>query len=1210
MKNKANYVLKGRKNVKKPPVFLRHLSILFLTAVCSFCLHAKAFSQTVTISKDAASIRDIFREIYKQTKRQFVYTDKVLEGAKPIDIHVRNVSPDQALDICFKNQPFTFVLSGNAIIIQRKEEKYTEPVSSKNAWSPGRDIRGRVTDSSGKPVFGGSVLIKGTKRGTTTNSAGEFSLSGVDDNSILVFSCVGYIIQEVAVKGKAQIDIVLQSFDNSLNTVFVNVGYGRQKKEFLTASVSTVSGAELVKAPVPNLSTALKGQLAGLVALQTSGKPGSDGSTLTIRGIGTYTGQTAPLIMVDGVARDTYDDIDMNEVESVSILKDASATAVYGVRGANGVILIITKRGKEGPPAISVTTQTAQSSFTNLKPFANSYQYATLMNEQAMEEYWVKHANDADIKTWDDFIEKRSANWRTDGSLSFTDNDLTYFQNAHTPKLANGQANPWYDPYFHPDTDWKDKLFKKSTPTTQLNANITGGTRSMKYFVSLGYLNQGGLFKTDYMTYADKMEFTKSRYNLRGNFDFDVSQDFKIAVNVGTQFVTIGGMDNDQYVWEKKILWSFPMSSPGMINGKYVLPLAANGDDHYNPMYALESEDYWNITNNSILNSSVNANYKLDKLVKGLSVHALGSYDSYFASRSYGRFIPLLYDIRPNPSGDLLNPIFSQRNEASPPSIFADFYYGKWRKIYSEASINYDRYFGQHTISAMVLGSREKKYDPLLQYDLPHAYEGLTARANYNFAGKYIVEYDMGYNGSENFPVGKRFGYFPSYSGAWLLSKESFFPVNKMLNFVKLKGSYGEVGNDNIRPAGSTVDARYLYLPDTWKPDGGYTFGTLNSQQHINGADESVLGNPDVTWEVSKEMNLSLELHLFASKLSVIYEYYKNNRSNILSYRGTVPGIVAANLPPYNLGSVKSWGHDLELTYRDHIGDFNFYLRGNAAIQKNKILFQDEAILRGLEYQAATGHPVGQQLMLKADGLYTSWSQLYQTDNNGNPILSEPKLALKNGKPYTNAQGNTVFVKDLGYGGRPLQPGDVRLVDVNGDGVIDTKDQVRMGKTINPEYNFGLTVGFNYKGFDFSVLFAGIAGVARGGMGEYHFNHEQAIYAVDLNRYSTDRFSKGQQIDFPMADYDQNASGFGATNAGNSFFLINTSYVRLQNLSIGYTISRNFMKKMGVRSARIFVSGDNLYTWSAAKLWGDPENLGNIAYPLYKTYNTGVNISF
>src|SRR5882757_5308017 len=589
MKNKANYVLEKRKNKKTQQLFLRRVTILFLTALCVFCLHGKAFSQTVTIEKNGASIRDIFREIYKQTKRQFVYTDKVLEGAKPVDIHIKNASLDQALELCFKNQPFTYVLSGDAIVVQRKEEKYTEPISGKSVSSPGRDITGRVIDSSGKPVVGATVQVKGSRKGTTTNTAGEFSLSGVDDNSTLIFSYIGYTMQEFPAKGKTRIDVVLQSLENILNAVIVNVGYGRQKKEFLTASVSTVAGSELVKAPVPNLSTALKGQLAGLVALQTSGKPGSDGSTLTIRGIGTYTGQTSPLIMVDGVARDTYDDIDMNEVESVSILKDASATAVYGVRGANGVILITTKRGKEGPPKVSATAQTAISQFANMPDFVNSYQYASLLNEQSYENYWIQHANDADVHTWSDFASKRDANWIKEAVLYYSPEDLRYYQNAHTPTV-NGQTNPYYDPYGHPDQDWKKQMFKKFTPQTQYNVNITGGTKSVKYFVSLGYLKQGGLFNTDYMPFSDEMQFKKKRYNLRSNLDFDVNKDFRVSVDVSTQYVTITGMNNDDYTWEKRILWSSPLGSPGIINGKFAVPFS-NQNDQLNPLYAIANSN-------------------------------------------------------------------------------------------------------------------------------------------------------------------------------------------------------------------------------------------------------------------------------------------------------------------------------------------------------------------------------------------------------------------------------------------------------------------------------------------------------------------------------------------------------------------------------------------------------------------------------------------
>ncbi|HEU0227775.1 MAG TPA: TonB-dependent receptor [Arachidicoccus soli] len=1204
MHSKANYVLSARDFIKTLQITKTIAALLFIIAILQ-C--GKTNAQSITLSEHNQPVQTVFKEVWKQSGLQFVYTNKILEGAKPITINVKNASLSEVLRICFKGQPFIYTQTDKAIILQRKEVQAVK-ISSEKGNSEG-EVHGFITDSTGKPLEGASIVVKGSKYGTLTNSRGEYILENVPEMATLVFSYIGMVDQEVKVDGRASISVVLKSQASTMDDIVV-IGYGKQKREFLTASISTVTGAELVKSPVANLSTALKGQLAGLVALQSSGKPGSDGSTLTVRGIGTYTGNNAPLILVDGIARDTYDDIDPNEVATISVLRDASATAVYGVRGANGVILITTKRGSIGAPKISLTGQTAISSFTNVPSFANSYDYATLINEKAKENYWVNHANDPDITTWDQFLQKRDANWTNDGSLTYSADDLKYFQNAHTPKLANGQPNPLYDPYFHPDVDWKQKLFKKYAPMVQGNANISGGSKFMKYFVSLGYLNQGGLFKTDYMAYPNQMQFSKNRYNLRGNFDFDVTSDLKIAVNIGTEFVTITGMDNDDYIWEKKILWSSPMSSPGMINGRYVENITQGGNDQYNPMYAMESEDSWNVTNNSILNSSINAVYKLDRITRGLSIKGLASYDSYFSSRSYGKYVPILWQIRPNPSGDKLDPIYSQFNDAQPPTINSDFNLAKWRKLYGELSLNYDRSFGAHTFSGLILASREKKFDPTLEYDLPHAYEGLTSRVNYNYAGKYILEYDMGYNGSENFPDGKRFGYFPSYSAAWLLSNESFFHKNDLINFVKLKGSYGEVGNDNITPAGSSTPARYLYLPDTWKQDGGYNFGDLNNRHYINGVDENVIGNPNVTWEVSKEMNLALEMHFFKDKLSVTYEYFRNHRSNILSYRGTVPSIVAANLPPYNLGSVESWGSNIEFTYNDHVGDFNFYIRGNGAIAKNKILYQDEAILPGFEYQAATGRPVGQQLLLKSEGLYTSWSQLYNIDNNGNPILSQPVLALKNGKPYTNGNGQPVYQKDLGYGGSVLQPGNIRFEDVNGDGVIDDKDKIRTGQTANPEYNFGVTLGFNYKGFDVSALFAGIAGVARGGMSEAHINKQQAIFAVDLNRFSLDRYNAGDKIDFPIADYNQNAAGAGAYNAGSTFFNINTSYVRLQNLAIGYTFRGLIMKKIGIQSTRLYVTGDNLYTWSANKIWGDPENLGNIGYPLTKTYNVGINVNF
>jgi hypothetical protein len=364
------------------------------------------------------------------------------------------------------------------------------------------------------------------------------------------------------------------------------------------------------------------------------------------------------------------------------------------------------------------------------------------------------------------------------------------------------------------------------------------------------------------------------------------------------------------------------------------------------------------------------------------------------------------------------------------------------------------------------------------------------------------------------------------------------------------------------------------------------------------------LGNPNVTWETATKSNIGLETHLLNDRLSITYDHYHEHRKNILSYKGTIPGIVQATLPPYNLGEVKNWGDEIELSYTSAPGKFTWWIKGNASTNHNKILFKDEAIAPGLEYQAATGRPINQGSYLQADGLYTSWSQLYSIDASGNPILSQPVLAVgKDGKPYNNAAGNPVYQKDLGYAGAPLQPGEVRLKDVNGDGVINEKDYVRSGKTDLPTLSYGVSFGFSFHGFDFSALLQGQSGVAKYAMQELHFNKQQSLFDVDLNRFTQDRYDHGERIDFPIAAYNQDA-------AYNTFFLKNTAFVRLKNMEIGYTLKPELLKKVGIRSARFYINGYNLYTWSPNKIWGDPENLGYIGYPLTRTYNVGVNVNF
>jgi TonB-linked SusC/RagA family outer membrane protein len=1074
-----------------------------------------------------------------------------------------------------------------------------------------RKISGTVKDDKGNPIAGASVETTktpgNTTLGTVTDVQGNFALTIDATCKILRITSLSFALRELSIGSKSVFNTTLQKSEAVNMSDVIVVAYGQQKKASVTASISSISSKDIVQSPVTNLSNALAGRLPGLTSIQTSGKPGSDASTLLIRGQGTYnTDNTAPLILVDGVVRDSYNDIDPNEVDNISILKDASATAVFGVRGANGVIMINTKRGKEGPTKVSATVQTAASDFTRLPKYVNAYQYATLRNEQMWETQWQQLANDPDVAGqadgWAKFEQKRNAAYKP----TYSDEALKYYQNAHTPTLADGSRNPYYSPYFYPDQNWQDQIYKNYAPQTQANVNMTGGTKGMKYFLSAGYLTQGGLFNTSYMPFKKEMDYRKNRYNVRGNFDFDVNDNFKINVNVGTQFVQVTGMDNDGYNYEKNLMWTNPMASPGFIDGKFVF-IDGLTPEQNNPLYSLTFRNKYQINDQSTLNSSLNLIHKLDFITKGLSVNAKGSYDSYFASLSDGQSYPVYWTVRPNPNGDPLDPIWVQKGIETPSSRNLNRYKGKWRTWYAEFALNYNRTFGNHTFTALAMGNLSKKFDPGLEYNLPHAYQSLVSRITYAYKGKYLAEYNMGYNGSENFPEGKRFGFFPAYSLGWVASKENFWPENDYVTFLKVRGSLGKVGNDLIG------GKRYLYLPDVWAYKDsivryGYNYGATGSRTFVRSALEGLLGNKNVTWETSQKLNIGFEANLFKDKVSITYDHYSEHRKDILSFRGTVPGIVAANLPAYNLGEVKNWGNELEITYRDRAGkNWNYWVKGNIANNQNKIVFRDEAIVDGLEYNAATGKPIGQNSLLQANGLYHSWSELYAVDGNNNPILSQPVAATgPDGKPYTNSAGQVVYQKNLNFGTTPLQPGDVKFLDINYDGIVDPKDYKRSGYTNIPQISYGISFGFGYKGFDMSILLQGAAKVAAIPMvnTNLHFNGTtEALFEVDQTRFTPERYAAGENINFPIAAY--NRQGYQ-----NTYFSLNTSYLRLKNMEVGYTFQRGILSKVGVGSVRVYANGFNLYTWSKNKIWGDPENLGTMGYSLTRTFNTGINIGF
>jgi TonB-linked SusC/RagA family outer membrane protein len=1074
-----------------------------------------------------------------------------------------------------------------------------------------RKISGTVKDEQGAPVPGVSVAAAKSPGmssiGVATDAQGSFSLTIDASYKKLSITGIGYTTQDLTIGGKSVFSITLQKSNaEDLSDVIV-VAYGKQKKASVTAAISTISAKEIVQSPVANISNSLAGRLPGLTSLQSTGKPGADASTLLIRGVGTYTGLTAPLIMVDGVVRDTYNEIDPNEVDNISILKDASATAVFGVRGANGVIIITTKRGKEGTPKISATVQSAINQFTRMPNYVNSYQYATLRNEQIFETYWQQHANDADVANqadgWAKFVDKR----KTGYAPQYSNEDLKYFQNAHTPKMADGTNNPYYDPYFHPDQDWQKQIYKDYAPQTQANINVSGGSRGMKYFLSAGYLSQRGLFETSYMPFSKEMDYRKDRYNVRGNFDFQVNDNLKISVDLGTQFVQISGMNNDGYNYEKNLMWTNPMGSPGYIDGKFAF-IWQRTAEQFNPLYSLAQRNAYNLNNNSTLNSALTITHKLDFITKGLTANVKGAYDSYFSSTSGGQSYPVMWAVRENPNGDKLNPIWVQLNNEAPSQRWQSYYSGKWRTWYTEFALNYNRTFGDHAITALAMANMSKKFDPNLAYHLPHAYQSLVGRFTYAYQGKYLAELNMGYNGSENFPEGLRFAYFPAVSAGWIVSKEKFWPENDVVTLFKVRGSTGKVGNDIVNNGD-----RYLYLADVWAYGGGplqgYYFGQSGSNRsYVRAAYESKLGNGKVSWETAQKSNLGFVANFWKNKITAEFDIFYEDRKNILSPKGTVPGIVAADLPVYNLGRVKNQGLELDLSYRDKVGkDFSFWIKANMGTNKNKIVFRDEAIVPGLEYQATTGKPINQGSYLQATGLYTSWADLYEVDASNNPILSKPVLAKgADGKSYKNAAGQDVFQKDLSFGSTPLQPGDVRITDINYDGVIDNKDYKRSGYTSIPQVTYGISFGFSYKGLDMSVLFQGATGVAANPMPNtnLHFNGTtEALFEVDWNRFTPERYAAGETINFPIAAYNRQAYQ-------NTYFNLNTSYIRLKNAEVGYTFQRGILQKVGLGSIRVYVNGFNLYTWSKNNIWGDPENMGFMGYPLTRTYNAGINVGF
>ena len=998
-------------------------------------------------------------------------------------------------------------------------------------------VSGVVKDDTGEPVIGAGVLVKGTTLGTITDIDGHFSFRADDLNGVLVVSFVGMETQEIPMKGKGTFDIVLKSSNTLLEEVQV-VAYGAQKKVTLTGSISSVNTDELLKVPTASIGNMLSGVLSGVSSIQSSGQPGGDDPDVFIRGISTLNTMNAkPLYLVDGVERSFFQ-IDPNEVENITILKDASSTAVFGVRGANGVIIVTTKRGKEGKAKINASFSYGIQTPTRMPEFVNSYDYATFLNEA--------YTNDGK-------------------DPKFTPEAVEAFR-THS------------NPIIYPDTDWMELLFKSSAPQTQGNVNISGGTERVRYFISMGMLDQKGFFKNHDTRYDANFNF--NRYNYRANLDIDFTKTTLVAINMGGRvekrnFPRSGDDINQLF---RRIYWATPFSGPGIVDGKWI-----KGNSQYLPVGLSDGlgniygRGYGSKTTN-VVNLDLALTQKLDFITKGLQFKIKVAYNSGYdhtkeratSIESYQPWYRKDVTWMEHPAGSDPNEVvYIQDGEAGLISYAESF--GKSRDWYAEASFDWKRDFGLHHLSALALYNQSKTYYPDSDYPgIPRGYVGLVGRVTYDYDNKYLIEGNVGYNGSENFAPGNRYGFFPAVSGGWVLTQEEFLKDNPVVNFLKIRASYGIVGNDRYHPYGTGFMDRFLYLTNSYFIGSGYQFGTGTSWSP--GAYEKSFGNSGLSWEKSAKQNYGIDFSLFNQKLSGSIDYFYEKRTDILAKASTDPIIHAMSLPVLNLGIVSNKGVELNLKWNHKINSFRYWTNLNVSYAKNKIVYQDE-VPSEYTYTLKTGHPVGQPFGLKVRGFY-----------------------------YEGMED----VADHSY---VLKEGDVVYEDLNHDGKIDDNDKTAIGYPSYPLLNAGLTLGFEYKGFDFSMLWVGATKTSRVLEETFRKPLGETYDRSLMSHQFTDRWTPetAATAKLPRATID----GVKNNYRDSELWVKDASYLRLKNIEIGYNFRLPFMPKIGMEKMRVFMTGYNLLTFDKLKI-SDPESMssGVPQYPVMRVINFGLNVSF
>lgn len=1112
-------------NLKK---FILFWSLLFTVNVIA----QQANDNTITISRQNAPLSEVIKLIEENSKYTFFYDAAKIDINQKVNLDVKSAPIQDAVTQMLSKTNIRFEVSNSQIVLYPK----SAPAKKEGAL---KTVSGRVIDETGETLIGVVIAVKGKSTGTVTDFDGNFSLE-VNPKDEILFSYVGYATKEFPATVLGQGSQITMGISSQQMQEVVVVGYGSQKRASVVGAITSLEPAKLNVSTTRSLSNDLAGNIAGVIAVQRSGEPGYDNSEFWIRGISTFKGAGKnPLVLVDGIER-SLNDIDIAEIESFSVLKDASATAVYGVRGANGVILITTKKGKVGKTSIQVSVEHSITKPQQLPKFLNSADYLTLLNRIHYQ-------------------------------------DLPYVNDGYTPVSDEviGLYRSHYDRELYPDVNWLDAITNSTANNTRVSFDLNGGSEKLRYSFVGAYYNESGITTSD-PSKDWNSDINLNRFNLRSNVDVNITSTTTLTFN-------LGGYLQRRNAPEKGIDAVFDQAfttPPHVIPTRYADGRIPKPDHIENP-WAFLTQTGFQRNAKSNFESLFVVDQDLKDLLDGLKIKGIFSFD-YFTENAVKRAgNPVYY--KPASGRDFVTGALQFSAPPSDGQEFLDYKkeaeYGT-NSTYFEANLSYDRTFNsKHYINALFLYN-QRDYDN--GEKVPFRHQGIAGRAAYTYLGKYVAEFNFGYNGSENFAPGKRYGFFPSVAVGWILSEEAFMEsLNKTFNKIKFRASYGLVGNDQL-------DGRRFAYQTTISETDEYQFGNSSSFSNIKGLREGDVGIPDLTWETVKKANLGIEFGLWRM-IDLQVDFFHERRENIFMQRNQYPNSAGFPVNPWaNFGVVTNKGFDIALDVNKQITkDWFVSARGSATYARNKIIEQDEDIAKIGTYRSGTGKPVGQIFGLIADGVFTDDDFVDVNTGELKPGIPKHKFTDR------------------------VYPGDIKYRDMDNDDEITMKDQTAIGGTENPELVYGFGLNTSFKGFDFGFFMQGNGRTYRMiGKDNTFLPGSTSGARGNIFTNATDAWT----VDNPRSDafYPRLHIGYNANNSQEStWWLKDMSVLRLKNMEVGYTFPKKLIQKAAMEHARVFLRGTNLFHFSDFKLW-DPElnTDDGLKYPIMASYSMGVQVKF